>query len=250
MDDQWADEFGLNYAQMRYVQDAVPGNGMLDSPRRSSASTVSGAGSRSRQCPRRSKSSTSTQPSNGGRHFLALARRQSTQTLQEFREELEERVTNGQSKESETVSAKPDGGSMEGRTMREYLRVTPTSEGLDSEGIPRVFESLHKLATAGSTTGLAQKLNPLHSETPLRFEFLALEWWRRRSCRVLLRRRRASRHTRKTASFDLSRDVRYRTHRHRRRLSAHPTRRIHTRRVPRTLRSGATTVRVWSRRTA
>ena len=57
--------------------------------------------------------------------------------------------------------------------MREYLRVTPTSEGLDSEGIPRVFESLHKLATAGST-GLAQKLNPLHSETPLRFEFLAL----------------------------------------------------------------------------
>ena len=26
MDDQWAKEFGLNYAQMRYVQDAVPGN--------------------------------------------------------------------------------------------------------------------------------------------------------------------------------------------------------------------------------
>jgi type IV secretory pathway VirB4 component len=26
MDDQWATEFGLNYAQMRYVQDAVPGN--------------------------------------------------------------------------------------------------------------------------------------------------------------------------------------------------------------------------------
>jgi len=26
MDDQWANEFGLNYAQMRYVQDAVPGN--------------------------------------------------------------------------------------------------------------------------------------------------------------------------------------------------------------------------------
>ncbi|MXR43119.1 transferase [Halobaculum sp. WSA2] len=26
MDDEWADEFGLNYAQMRFVQDAVPGN--------------------------------------------------------------------------------------------------------------------------------------------------------------------------------------------------------------------------------
>jgi type IV secretory pathway VirB4 component len=26
MDAAWADEFGLNYAQMRFVQDAVPGN--------------------------------------------------------------------------------------------------------------------------------------------------------------------------------------------------------------------------------
>jgi type IV secretory pathway VirB4 component len=26
MDENWADEFGLNYAQMRFVQDAVPGN--------------------------------------------------------------------------------------------------------------------------------------------------------------------------------------------------------------------------------
>jgi hypothetical protein len=57
--------------------------------------------------------------------------------------------------------------------MREYLRVTPTSEELEPEGIPRVLESLHKLTTA-ETTGLAQKLNPLHSKTPPRFEFLAL----------------------------------------------------------------------------
>jgi len=57
--------------------------------------------------------------------------------------------------------------------MREYLRVTPTSEGLDPEGIPRVLESLHKLTTAEST-GFAQKLNPLHSKTPPKFEFLAL----------------------------------------------------------------------------
>ncbi len=57
--------------------------------------------------------------------------------------------------------------------MREYLRVTPTSEQLAPERMPQALESLHKL-TATASTGLADKLNPLHSETPPRFEFLAL----------------------------------------------------------------------------
>ncbi|WP_226024054.1 ATP-binding protein [Halomicrobium salinisoli] len=57
--------------------------------------------------------------------------------------------------------------------MSEYLRVTPTSEQLDPESIPRVLESLHKLTSPGSS-GLGAKLNPLHSDTPPRFEFLAL----------------------------------------------------------------------------
>ncbi|RLM62604.1 ATP-binding protein [Halorubrum sp. Atlit-26R] len=57
--------------------------------------------------------------------------------------------------------------------MREYLRVTPTSERLNPERVPQALESLHKLTSADSTE-LADKLNPLHSETPLRFEFLAL----------------------------------------------------------------------------
>ncbi|GGL70933.1 ATP-binding protein [Halocalculus aciditolerans] len=57
--------------------------------------------------------------------------------------------------------------------MAEYLRVTPTSERLDPESIPRVLDSLHKLTTPGSS-GLGEKLNPLHSETPPRFEFLAI----------------------------------------------------------------------------
>ena len=57
--------------------------------------------------------------------------------------------------------------------MREYLRVKPTSERLHPERVPQALESLHKLTSADST-GLADKLNPLHSETPLRFEFLAL----------------------------------------------------------------------------
>ncbi|WP_049917004.1 ATP-binding protein [Halogeometricum pallidum] len=57
--------------------------------------------------------------------------------------------------------------------MREYLRVTPTSEQLDSAGISRVLASLHKLTNTGSES-LTEKLNPFHSETPPRFEFLAL----------------------------------------------------------------------------
>ncbi|MFD1600579.1 ATP-binding protein [Halobellus rarus] len=57
--------------------------------------------------------------------------------------------------------------------MAEYLRVTPTSERLDPESISRVLDSLHKLTTPGSS-GLGAKLNPLHSETPPRFEFLAM----------------------------------------------------------------------------
>jgi len=56
--------------------------------------------------------------------------------------------------------------------MREYLRVTPTSERLNPERLPQALESLHKLTSADSP-GLADKLNPLHSDTPLRFEFLA-----------------------------------------------------------------------------
>ncbi|WP_188884296.1 ATP-binding protein, partial [Halarchaeum grantii] len=56
--------------------------------------------------------------------------------------------------------------------MREYLRVTPTSETLDPAGIPRLLESLHKLTNESG--GLGSKLNPLSSSTPPRFEFLAL----------------------------------------------------------------------------
>ncbi|WP_123539239.1 ATP-binding protein [Halosimplex salinum] len=57
--------------------------------------------------------------------------------------------------------------------MAEYLRVTPTSERLDPGSISRVLDSLHKLNTPGSS-GLGAKLNPLHSNTPPRFEFLAI----------------------------------------------------------------------------
>ena len=59
------------------------------------------------------------------------------------------------------------------RTMREYLRVTPTSEEVAASEIPTVLTSLHKLTSEGSG-GLLNTLNPLHSSHPPRFEFLAL----------------------------------------------------------------------------
>ena len=57
--------------------------------------------------------------------------------------------------------------------MREYLRVTPTSEEVAASDIPTVLTSLHKL-TSEESGGLLNALNPLHSSHPPRFEFLAL----------------------------------------------------------------------------
>ncbi|WP_254280751.1 helicase HerA domain-containing protein [Haloarcula marina] len=56
---------------------------------------------------------------------------------------------------------------------REYIRVTLTSEELQTEAAAPVLASLHKLTT-GETPSLLQKLNPLKSTAPLRFEFLIL----------------------------------------------------------------------------
>jgi len=57
--------------------------------------------------------------------------------------------------------------------MREYLRVTPTSEEITASEIPAIFTSLHKL-TSDESSGLLQTLNPFYSSHPPRFEFLAL----------------------------------------------------------------------------
>jgi len=56
---------------------------------------------------------------------------------------------------------------------RDYIRVTPTSEGLTANEIPTVLASLHKL-TAEDSGGLLGTLNPFGSSGPPRFEFLAL----------------------------------------------------------------------------
>jgi len=172
MDKAWADEFGLNYAQMRFVQMPSPATRMQASPKHSLASTASGAGSRSKRCPRRNRSSTSSQPSNGEPHSPALARirwtrtyRRSRRTLKAERQTTDNSHLSGRQQRLMVVQ-------QEVATMREYLRVTLTSERLNPERLPQALESLHKL-TSTDSTGLADKLNPLHSKTPLRFEFLA-----------------------------------------------------------------------------
>ena len=41
---------------------------------------------------------------------------------------------------------------------REYLRVHPSSQSLDTEAIPRLIESLHKLTVEDSTSGVTRLL--------------------------------------------------------------------------------------------
>ncbi|MFC7130575.1 conjugal transfer protein [Haloferax chudinovii] len=55
---------------------------------------------------------------------------------------------------------------------REYIRVTPTSETLQTNRIPPALESLHKLTA--EQPSLTQRLNPLHSSPLPTFEFLVL----------------------------------------------------------------------------
>jgi len=57
--------------------------------------------------------------------------------------------------------------------MTEYLKITPTTESLETDGILRALGSLHKLTTSTSTS-LTEKLNPFHDPCPPRFEFIAL----------------------------------------------------------------------------
>ncbi|UWG49180.1 TraG/TraD/VirD4 family enzyme, ATPase (plasmid) [Halalkaliarchaeum sp. AArc-CO] len=56
---------------------------------------------------------------------------------------------------------------------REYLRVIPTSEAIDTENVPKAIASLHKLC-ANETSSFRTTLNPFSTSTPPRFEFLAL----------------------------------------------------------------------------
>jgi len=114
MDEEWADEFGLNYAQMRYVQDAVPGN--EDAGFSEALVGVDGEWRGMKvQAMDKEKQVIDFDPTEQRRSFLPGAGEEAVDTdVQQFREELEQQATNGQSKGADTVSAKPDGGSVEG----------------------------------------------------------------------------------------------------------------------------------------
>ena len=56
---------------------------------------------------------------------------------------------------------------------RPYLRVTPGEEPIVPRDIPDTITSLHKLSKSDSEP-LRYRLNPFHSQPPLRFEFVAL----------------------------------------------------------------------------
>jgi type IV secretory pathway VirB4 component len=120
MDEEWADEFGLNYAQMRFVQDAVPGN--EDAGFSEALVGVDGEwrGIQVKAMPKE-KQVIDFDPTSQVRSSLPGAGDEAVDTeMQEFQEELDHRATNGTNETSElnegsdAVEAEPDGGSTEG----------------------------------------------------------------------------------------------------------------------------------------
>ncbi|WP_199722376.1 VirB4 family type IV secretion system protein [Haloarcula sp. Atlit-120R] len=120
MDEEWADEFGLNYAQMRFVQDAVPGN--EDAGFSEALVGVDGEwrGIQVKAMPKE-KRVIDFDPTSQVRSSLPGAGDDAVDTkMEEFQKELEHRATNGTNETSElneepdAVEAEPDGGSTEG----------------------------------------------------------------------------------------------------------------------------------------
>ncbi|WP_247010780.1 VirB4 family type IV secretion system protein [Halorientalis litorea] len=120
MDEDWADEFGLNYAQMRFVQDAVPGN--EDAGFSEALVGVDGEwrGIQVKAMPKE-KQVIDFDPTAQVRSSLPGAGDSAVDSeMEEFQADLEEQVTNGTSEtnttedESDAVAAEPDGGSTEG----------------------------------------------------------------------------------------------------------------------------------------
>ncbi|WP_198943784.1 VirB4 family type IV secretion system protein [Halorubrum sp. SD683] len=119
MDEAWADEFGLNYAQMRFVQDAVPGN--EDAGFSEALVGVDGEW-RGIQVKAMSKEKQviDFDPTSQVRSSLPGAGDDAVDTeMQEFQAELEQRVTDGASgsetdDDADVVAAESDGGATEG----------------------------------------------------------------------------------------------------------------------------------------
>mgnify|MGYP006269121319 FL=1 len=112
MDDQWAKEFGLNYAQMRYVQDAVPGNEEAGFSEALVGVDGEWRGIRV-EAMAKEKQVIDFDPSNG-RSTLPGAGETAVETdVAEFNERLGTQSTNGEGRQSDAVPPKPDGGTVE-----------------------------------------------------------------------------------------------------------------------------------------
>jgi hypothetical protein len=113
MDDQWAKEFGLNYAQMRYVQDAVPGNEEAGFSEALVGVDGEWRGIRV-EAMAKEKQVIDFNPSKG-RSTLPGAGEQAVEAeVAEFNERLGTQSTNGEGRQSDAVPPKPDGGLVEG----------------------------------------------------------------------------------------------------------------------------------------
>jgi type IV secretory pathway VirB4 component len=113
MDEQWANEFGLNYAQMRFVQDAVPGN--EDAGFSEALVGVDGEwrGIQVKAMPKE-KQVIDFEPTEQPRSSLPGAGDGAVESeIQEFREQLERATDNGDNP-SEQIPAETDGGSAGG----------------------------------------------------------------------------------------------------------------------------------------
>ena len=113
MDDQWAKEFGLNYAQMRYVQDAVPGNEEAGFSEALVGVDGEWRGIRV-EAMAKEKQVIDFDPSKGRSTLPGAGETAVEADVQQFSKRLGTQSTNGEGRQSDVVPPKPDGGLVEG----------------------------------------------------------------------------------------------------------------------------------------
>jgi type IV secretory pathway VirB4 component len=113
MDDQWAKEFGLNYAQMQYVQDAVPGNEEAGFSEALVGVDGEWRGIRV-EAMAKEKQVIDFDPSKGRSTLPGAGETAIEGDTERFREQLEKQSTNGDGRQSDAVPPKLDGGLIQG----------------------------------------------------------------------------------------------------------------------------------------
>jgi type IV secretory pathway VirB4 component len=113
MDDEWAAEFGLNYAQMRYVQDAVPGNEEAGFSEALVGVDGEWRGIRVEAMAKETQV-IDFDPSNGWSTLPGAGEGSMEADTERFGEKLDTQSTNGDSQKADVAPPKPDGGPLEG----------------------------------------------------------------------------------------------------------------------------------------